>query len=158
MKAKSCQIKHNNVGLKRFGCSERDPKSSRRHSICKKVISETGGGNAARGYQENWNWMPRRDNWLSNFWLFQPSLVLLGGAKHKSHKCLYFINWIENLNWILSHAENEFQYRKHIHEIHLEKRKVCVSKQELKTLFWRTTSMIKTNHTFITVTRTRDTF
>ena len=147
-----------NVSHHRFGCRERDPKPSRRNSFCQKVNSATERGNWARGYQENWTWLPRRDKWPSNIWPFQPSLVLLGGTKHKSHNCINFLIRIEYLNWIVRHAGNEFQYRKNIHEIYLEKRKVCVSRQEVKTLFWRATSMIRTNHTYILVKGTRAKF
>ena len=59
---------------------------------------------------------------------------------------------------MLCHAENEFQYRKNMHEIYLEKRKLGVPKQELKRFFPRTTCMIRLNHTYIPVTGTRDMF
>ena len=36
---------------------------------------------------------------------------------------------------MLCHAENEFQYRKNMHEIYLEKRKLGVPNQELKSCF-----------------------
>ena len=144
-----------NFGLYRFSCRERDPKPSRRNSSYKKVNSETERSNAARCYRKNWTWIPRRVKWLCNIWLFQLIFVLLGGTKHNPHNWIYFFNWIYYLNWILRHAEKEFQYRKNIHENYLEKRKVCVSSQELKTLFLRATSIFRMNHTYIRVKGTR---
>ena len=145
-------------GFQRASCRERNPTSEKRNPVSRKINSETEGGNAAKIYEKRWNWLSTRVKWLCNLLPFQPIFVLLGGAKHNSHNWKHFLNWIEYLNWILRLAEKEFQYRKIIHEIHLEKRTVCVSKQEFKTLFWRTTSMIRTNHTSIVVTRTRAMF
>ena len=125
----------NIFGFQRASCRERNPTSEKRNPVSRKINSETEGGNAAKNYEKRWNWISTRVKWLCSLWPFQPIFVLLGGTKHNSHNWIYFLNWIENLNWILGLAEKEFQYRKIIHEVRSEKRKVCVSKQEFKTLF-----------------------
>ena len=146
------------LGFQRASCPGTKPNIWEEKSCLKKINFETEGGNAAKKFEENWTWKSTRVKWLCNLWHFQHIFVLLGGTKHNSHYWIYFLNGIEYLNWILRKAEKEFQYRKSINEIHLQNWKVCVSRQELKTLFWRTTCMIRKNHTFIVVTGTRETF
>ena len=147
-----------NFSLHRFGCRERDPKPSRRYSFCKKVNSEIDGGNAATGYQENWIWIPRRNKWLSIIRPFQPFLLVLGRTEHKPHNYKKFLNWIEYVNWIFRHAENEFQYRKkHTRDL-IRKTKGLYFETRSENVVLKATSMNRTNETYILLKGTRDKF
>ena len=87
--------------------------------------------------RKNCIWISNWVKWLCSLWPFLSVLLQLGGTKLKYQSWKCFLKWNENVNWMLFHAENEFQYRKNIHEIFLTKQKLCVFKQELKRLFQR---------------------
>ena len=87
-------------------------------------------------------------------------LLCFGQVVRNSNIKVEKVSWNEMKIWTgcFVMQKTSFNTEKKIYEIFLEKRNVCVSKQELKTLFWRTAKMIRTNHTLIVVTRTRGTF
>ena len=75
--------------------------------------------------------------------------------KTQTSKLILFheLEWVTELN-ALSCRKSVWKTKKNIREINLKKRKVCVSKQELKALLWRTTYRIRKNHTYILITGT----